>query len=269
MNFRLEPDGRELEFSPEVVIIAGYTGRDQDAVKAHIRELEEQGVRPPPSVPAYFVVPAELLTQADVLETPSPRSSGEAEFALLMDGDAGYVTIASDHTDRAAEQLDVQLSKQACPKVLGRSAWRLDDVVDRWDRLELRGWTGDGPLDLYQEGALAALLPPRRLLELLPWRRRAARFVVLGGTLPAIGGMRVAERFRAEIADPTTGRALSLEYRVEVLEPLELRPARTEPDSPEADHLRLAAASLGVPLAPERADPLAEVLRRVERRLDQ
>ena len=131
MKFCLEPDDGEIDFSPEVVILAGHTGREPSLVETHIRELEAQGVRPPASVPEYTIVPAALLIQSSVVQTPSSRTSGEAEFALLVDGDAAYVTIASDHTDRDAEQIDVQLSKRSCATVIGRSVWRLDDVEER------------------------------------------------------------------------------------------------------------------------------------------
>jgi hypothetical protein len=246
MKFRIEPDDIELDFIPEVVVIASHTGRDTKNVESHIRELVERGVRPSGSVPEFFVTPSAFLSQSTVLETASPQSSGEAEFALLVDTDETYVTVASDHTDRAVQQFDIQLSKQICPKAVGASVWRLNDVADRWDRLVLRGRIGDEALDLYQEGELAALLPPARLLELVPWRQRVARFVVLGGTLPAIGGLRVERRFRAELADLLTGRTLSLEYRTELVAPL------------------------APPLAPNRpTTALMANLMRAERRLDQ
>ena len=75
MKFCLEPDAREIDFSPEVVILAGHTGREPSLVEEHIRELEAQGVRPPASVPEYTIVPAALLMQSSVVQTPSSRTS--------------------------------------------------------------------------------------------------------------------------------------------------------------------------------------------------
>jgi uncharacterized protein DUF2848 len=215
VHFRVEPDGDDLSFEPEIVVAAGYTGRDQASVKAHVAELAAQGVKPPTSVPSWFVVPPALLTQdAEILVTHE-RTSGEAEVVFLVGPEGTFVAPASDHTDREAEKLDVQVSKVACPKVVGRSVWRLDDLASRWDRIGLVASAGDGDLSLYQQASLGDLLAPRDLLAAIPWRSPAKRYALLSGTVPTIGGIRFTPRFRVELRDPA-GASLALEYRTRV-----------------------------------------------------
>jgi hypothetical protein len=60
----------------------------------------------------------------------------------VLAGGEVFVGVGSDHTDRALERLSIPAAKQACPKVAGTAVWRLDEVEDHWDRLELRAWVG-------------------------------------------------------------------------------------------------------------------------------
>ena len=220
MRFRLEPDGGSLVTVPEIVVVGGYTGRDRKAVAAHILELEALGVPAPATAPAFYAVSPHLLIQADRLVTTEAETSGEAEAALVVHGGDVYVAVASDHTDRSAERYDIAVSKRACPKVVGDTVWRLGDIGDRWDDLELRSWIGaDGDLP-YQHGVLGTLLPPGELLDAVPWRNRPSSYVVLCGTLPTMLGIQPSPRFRGELHDGATGRRLSLDYRVETLDQL-------------------------------------------------
>jgi len=223
LRFRLEPDGHELVVQLEIAVVAGYTGRDREAVFDHIEELGRLGIAPPPSVPTFYAVSPELVTQASTLVTTEAATSGEAEAGLVVHGGEVYVIVCSDHTDRAAERLDIALSKRACQKVVGSVAWRLDDVAARWDELRIRSWIGSDASSLYQDGTLGMLLPPRELLAAVPWREQPACYVVLCGTVPTIGGIEPSPRFRAELHDPETSWSLELEYAVETLDVL--RPA--------------------------------------------
>lgn len=216
LHFRLESAGADVVFEPEALIVAGYTGRDQREVLAHIRELAAHGIDPPEAVPSFYSLSPNLLTQGEQLVTAGEETSGEAEVALLVSGGDVYVTVASDHTDRAAERIDVALSKAMCHKVLANSAWRLADVADHWDSLRLRSWIGDQANDLYQDGSTEALMPPEDILRAIPWKTPAHAFVVLCGTVPAIGGIRSGSTFRAELFDKKTGAALTLDYRIDV-----------------------------------------------------
>jgi len=223
LRFMVEPDGREFVIEPEVAVVAGFTGRDQGAVHDHIAELAAQGVAPPAEVPAFYALSPHLLTQDGVLVTTARDTSGEAEVGLVVDGQTVLVTLASDHTDRAAERLDIAMSKRLCHKVVATSGWELESVIDRWDTLRLRSWVGEDADDLYQDGPLAELLPPVELLEAIRWRAAPRSFLLLCGTVPTIGGLRESPRFRAELHDPGSDARLVLEYRVEVRDYLDPR----------------------------------------------
>ena len=146
----------------------------------------------------------------------------------MVDRGEVYVTVCSDHTDRAAERLDIALSKRACHKVIGTSAWRLEDVAEHWDELCLRSWIGeDGAL--YQDGELGALLPPLELLDAIPWREVPECFVLMCGTVPTVSGIEPSPRFRAELFDPAAERSLEVDYAVATLDLLRLEPTRLRP----------------------------------------
>ena len=230
LRFRLEPGGHEIVSELEVAIVAGFTGRDRTAVLDHIAELAEQGVASPTEFPCFYQVAPQLVTQGDVLVTTEPSTSGEAEVGLIVHDGTVLVTLASDHTDRAAERIDIALSKRLCHKVVATSVWRLDDVIDHWDTLRLRSWVGDDGSDPYQDGPLAELLAPNLLLDAVPWRERPECFLLLCGTVPTIGGLRESKVFRAELYDPTSDARLMLEYRIEVRDFLDPAPEATKED---------------------------------------
>ncbi|MBV9361032.1 MAG: DUF2848 family protein, partial [Betaproteobacteria bacterium] len=50
------------------LVIAGWTGRDEAALKKHIRELEEIGVKPPKTTPIFYRVSADLLTFSSAIQ---------------------------------------------------------------------------------------------------------------------------------------------------------------------------------------------------------
>lgn len=193
------------------LVIAGWTGRDEAALRKHIRELEEIGVKPPKSTPIFYRVAASLLTFSSEIQVSGPDTSGEVEFVLLCRADGLWVTVGSDHTDRKAETIGVSLSKQLCAKPIAKPAWRYDEVKPHWEKLVLRAWT-DG--ELYQEGSVATMRSPEDLLARYPLEAGWAMFC---GTLAAKGGIRPGKVFRMELDDPVLKRKLAHEYRVTVL----------------------------------------------------
>jgi hypothetical protein len=214
---RLELEGRSIDIDD--LVIAGWTGRDVDALHHHIEELKAIGVQPPSKVPLYYRAGAALLTQADRIQVVGDDTSGEAEPVLVGTPDRLWVTVGADHTDRKLEAYGVAHSKQVCPKVLGRAAWRFEEVEPHWDRLILRSFIEeDGKKVPYQEGLLAGMRTPRDLIA--GWRgdkRLPSGVVMFCGTLPAIGGIRPSSRFDMEIEDPVLGRKLAHGYTVEAL----------------------------------------------------
>lgn len=205
-----------LDFTPSALTIAGWTGRDRAAVDHHIAELAELGVPGPSDVPLFYRCSAALLTQADEIEALGEDSSGEVEPILLRHEGALWLGVGSDHTDRGLEAHSVAASKQICAKPVGRELWRFDELSARLDELTLLCQVEEeGQWRIYQHGALAKILPLTRLLEKAPL---AEGGVMLCGTLPAIGGVRPARRYRMEIRDPAGRRAIPLDYSVRTLE---------------------------------------------------
>ena len=193
------------------LVIAGWTGRDQAALRKHIRELEEIGVKPPKTTPIFYRVSASLFCHSEEIQVSGPDTSGEIEFVLIKDQEL-RVAVGSDHTDRKAETIGVSLSKQLCAKPVSRDSWRYDEVKPHWEKLVLRSWA-DG--ELYQEGPVTAMRSPEDLLQRYGGLRSG--WAMFCGTLAARGGIRPAGRFAMELEDPVLKRKLRHEYRITAL----------------------------------------------------
>jgi Protein of unknown function (DUF2848) len=200
-------------------VIAGWTGRDALAVEKHIKELEALGVKRPATTPIFYRVAAARITTAPMIEAVGESSGGEVEFVLLHDAGRLWVGTGSDHTDREVEKYNVTVSKQMCDKPIARVFWPYDEVAPHWDQLVLRSHTIEaGKRVLYQEGTVAAMIPPLDLV-----RRQAAdgrlaeRTMMFCGTLAARDGVRATPEFSFELEDPVRGRKIAHSYRVRTL----------------------------------------------------
>lgn len=201
------------------LVIAGWAGRDRQAVLAHIRELAALGVPAPGAVPLFYRASAALLTQQTAIEVVGQQSSGEAEPFLFSWRGECWLTLSSDHTDRELESHSVALSKQICAKPLAHTAWRLSDVVDDWDTLLLQSWidTGAG-WTLYQQGRLAELRTPEDLLSRYLGSTPLPEGLGMScGTLSVLGGIRPASQFRMALVDEKRGCRIEHEYRIRTL----------------------------------------------------
>lgn len=203
-------------FEVRNLIIAGWTGRDPVARDKHIAELEALGVARPASTPIYYRVSAARLVSANAIEVSGEESSGEVEFVLFRIGGRSYVGVGSDHTDRKVETYSVTVSKQMCDKPVAPEVWALDDVQAHWDQLTLRSFALiDGKRELYQEGAVAGMLPPGELIERCFGKSGMPDgSAMFGGTFAAKGGIRPASRFEYEIVDPVLNRSIKHGYDV-------------------------------------------------------
>jgi hypothetical protein len=201
------------------LIIAGWAGRDAEAIEHHIEELAALGIPRPSTTPVYYRVAAANLIQAERFVVLGPDSSGEVEPFIVSLADGLWVGVGSDHTDRKAEAVGIALSKQLCGKPVGTQLWRYEEVEAHWDRLVLRAYaTIDGVRTLYQESAVASLRTPRDLIRKLTGADALpAGTAMYCGTPGAIGGIRPATRFEMELEDPVLGRTLRHAYDVEVL----------------------------------------------------
>ena len=223
LSLRVEPvDGESVSRTVAVDRIAncGFTGRNDEEVRKHIEELEAEGITTPDEFPVVYPKPNHLLSTGGTIEVISGATSGEAEFALISDGEETYVGVGSDHTDRELEQQDIVLSKAVCPNIIGESIWRLSDVADHWDRLELRSWTGR-ERDRYQEATLDAILSPEGLLDLIAEQTTAppeGTAVFSGSVGTETDELVYSDVFAVELHDPVLDRTLDVEYTVKELD---------------------------------------------------
>lgn len=200
--------------------LAGWAGRNQAGVEAHIRELEALGMPRPSRTPIFYRAAAALVTTTTHIQVVGTETSGEVEFVIIPRSDGLWIGLGSDHTDRALETTSVALSKQMCAKVVAPNLWRFDDLSSHWDSIELRAWAHrGGNRELYQEGTLAALMTPDDLLERYArdGERLGAGGVLFSGTIATVHQIGPADEFEMELNDRTLGRRLQHRYRIETL----------------------------------------------------
>lgn len=221
---RFDVNGEFVEVPVTTLLNGGYAGRSQEDVAAHVAELAELGVPAPTRTPCLYPVAPYLAMQPDEVPVQHGRTSGEAEWALIVAGPEErdiLLTVACDHTDRQLEVHGVAWSKQAAPDVLGRKAWRLVEVADRLDELTLTAWAGG---EVIQRGTLAELLTPQFWLDDLRERGLLQPgTVLLSGTIPMDAAVdQFADSWRVELGDPKTGDVIACEYQVRSMpEPVE------------------------------------------------
>ncbi len=207
----------ELEFAARRVVIAGFTGRNVEQARAHLSELEQQGIPCPSQIPAFYELHAGWLTQAESVPGVPGTASGEVEAVLIFRSDDlqdALVAVGSDLTDRKVEKRAIGEAKML-PKPISRSAWLYRDHADEWDCIVLRSWVGPSGSDtVYQNGSLSELLTPERLVHELRDRINVALAgtVLFMGTVPLVNGaFSFVPQFRAELRAPNAA-TLFLEY---------------------------------------------------------
>lgn len=218
--------GGVVEVTPRWVLNGGFAGRDTEEVRHHVEELAELGVPGPEQVPTLYPLSSNLAVQGDRVQVPHARTSGEAEWALIVPEDATsaedhLLVAACDHTDRALEAHGVAWSKQSSPDFLGDVAWRRGDVGD-FDAFTLTAWVtdSDGREQTIQDGS------PAKLIGVDQWADRLDEAgllrpgtVFMSGTIPMIPGVdQFAAAWRVELADGA-GTVSRVRYDVEVLPP--------------------------------------------------
>lgn len=212
----LDLGGETVSTEIHNAIVAGWAGRDTEAVERHIAELEELGVPRPSATPLFYRVSAARVTTDREIESTA-AASGEVEAVLLRSGGRLWVGVGSDHTDRDVESYSVAVSKELCMKPIARSFWPYEEVKGRWDKLVLRSWIyRNGAKFRYQEGSLEALLSAEYLLA-------ASRpsltdgSIMFCGTLAALGPISPSTEFCYELEDPIARRSLHGRYTVRPL----------------------------------------------------
>jgi biotin operon repressor len=204
-------------FSISQAVIAGWTGRDEEAVEKHILELEKLGIQRPASTPIFYRVAAARLTTAGEIQVVGETSSGEVEVILIQQSGQLWVGVGSDHTDREVETYGVTVSKQVCDKPVAPVLWPYAEVVPHWDQMILRSYAGNKK-ELYQEGPVAKMLPPMDLIKRYTERDSLSDGTLMfGGTLATLGEVQPSERFELELEDPVLNRRITHGYDIRTL----------------------------------------------------
>src|SRR5690554_3107191 len=85
-----------VKVAVDTCIVAGWAGRNLEAIEEHIEELAELGVPRPSAVPLYYRIAANQLIQDDIIEVVGDQSSGEAEVLVFSNDGQNMVSLASD-----------------------------------------------------------------------------------------------------------------------------------------------------------------------------
>lgn len=218
LNTEGKPETLAVGF--EYCIVTDWARRDSGDSGTATYERSELRLARARQRPKFYPVANNQLTQSERVQVVGPHSTGAAEVLLFKHNHELFVSLVSDHTDRALEIHSSALSKQLCAKPMARYAWRYDDVAPHWDELEMRAWLikEDGHPELYQEGALSTLLPPLELVKHhfghddLP-----NNTAITCGTVTTVGKIRTAPTFVMELRDPKLERTLRHEYFIEIL----------------------------------------------------
>ncbi|MFQ5851392.1 MAG: DUF2848 family protein [Candidatus Binatia bacterium] len=217
----VDKNGRKgpLEFQARRLLLAGFTGRNQESAMKHIEELRSHGVAAPDKIPAYYPVPRDLVTTNEEIEVLGHSTSGEVEVVFLFQGGTIYVGVGSDHTDRELEKISIAKSKVMCPKIISKEIWNYEEIKTGWDRIALRSWIEEGgQKKLYQEGSLSDFLPSEKFL----WQARkqikdddVEGMVLFLGTLPTVQrSLLFSSTFEGELVDASLGRSLAFRYMI-------------------------------------------------------
>lgn len=221
LNFSTIQGTSQKTISVNRLIIAGWTGRDKEAMEKHMAELEVLGIKRPQSTPVFYRAATDRLTTLPTIQVPGNTSSGEVEFVLLNVEGKIWVGVGSDHTDREVETYNITISKHMCEKPIAATVWPYEELASHWDELQISSVISDGDnREIYQSGTVAAMLSPEDLIgafETETGEHFTPGSVMMGGTLAAIGGVRPSRSFEMQLLDPLNQRSISHVYAIEEL----------------------------------------------------
>lgn len=198
----------------------GYSGRDKEKTYEHIRELKEIGVPEPDSVPELYDLNPRLLNKERNIHVIGNETSGEVEIVLIADENGNIdVTVGSDHTDRSLETISIQKSKQICDKPIANETFKLEDVIDEWDDLQLSSEVYEkGEWVKYQLGKVSTMISLDEIKAFLQNKEvELKNVIVFCGTVPLLDGFKYGEAFRCSIHSNKIEKTISLEYKITFL----------------------------------------------------
>ena len=210
---------KELEFEVRKLVNAGRSGRDAEAVKKHMEELRKSGINVGHEFPIFWPKTSDRVTINSEFEVlPNTLSSGEVEYAILVDKDNIFIGVGNDHTDRGIQKTDLVAAEEIYYNVLAPKVWPYGEIKRYWDELIMRSWVEEeGKRTLYQEGKLIDILKPEKILEEVKLRvgDDLDGLVIFSGTHPTLSGkLSYSSYFEVELKDDRTGRVIHHVYRV-------------------------------------------------------
>src|SRR5699024_9585631 len=221
-TYKLEVNGTEQKVEITHAYCVGYTGRSIEKTKEHIQELAEIGIPEPEEIPMLYPVRTSTLMQQGALEVLGKKTSGEAEIVLILGDseDEVYVTVGSDHTDRSLEEVDINLSKQICDKPFAKKAWKLNDIIDHWDSLELISEIFiNGEWKPYQNDKISAILSYEDIISYLKKKGISLKNgIFFSGTVPLLDGFQYGSKFKMTFKDPVKNDEISMTYDIKNIE---------------------------------------------------
>jgi len=185
-----------------------------------MEELRKSGINVGNEFPIFWPKTSDRVTTSSEFEVlPGTISSGEVEFALLVNKNTIYVGVGSDHTDRGIQKTDLVAAKEIYYNVLAPKVWLYEEVKEYCDDLLMCSWVEEeGKRQLYQEGKLKEILKPERILEEVKLRvgDNLDGLVIFCGTFPTLSGkLSYSSYFEVELKDEKRGRAIHHIYRAE------------------------------------------------------
>jgi len=237
-----ERDGAPSTRSVNVkkLFLGRNTSRDIEGTRASLQALRSEGysVHGNPNICRKSRY---LLTNEEVIEVQGPQTSGEVEYVAIFDGGEIFVSVGSDHNDRTLQYLsnqslgmvfDSAKTKQMCPAIVARTAWRYQEVRDHWDQLNLKSFitVNDSKIP-YQDFTLSDLCDLEYHLRTNPSLKNDGTVLfggsseLLSGVPPniysgqsMIKGLIFPTDFTFEIGDPVLRRKISHSYSISPLE---------------------------------------------------
>ncbi|HMN15898.1 MAG TPA: DUF2848 domain-containing protein, partial [Bellilinea sp.] len=215
------PDGTKVKVSVNQLLNGGWAGRTKEELQKHIDEARLLGISGPTVTPILMPISPYLAQQTDDVWAPHEKTSGEAEWGLVVTNEEDLLfTLVSDHTDRALEVHGIRWSKNAAPDVLSRKAWRYEEIESHSDKIILKSWVTHGENEVeIQSATLETLLPPSYWMNVMRERNLLKPGTVLAsGTINMHPGVnQFGDAWRAEMIDPVLNRSIDLKYRIKKL----------------------------------------------------
>lgn len=216
------PENKKLTFKAKNVYCIGNSGRNEEMINKHIKELMNEGIPAPENVaPCFTKVSNYLLSQEDCIQVVGNVTTGEVEFVLLFQDEKVYVTVGSDHADRQLEAAGSPHAKQVSAKPLAKIAWPLEEIIKHWDELRLSCYVfHNGNWELYQVGTVGNLLDISEILEIVKNNEIdiSTGLVLFCGTLLLNKGKFVyGDKYKIALEDRVLDRVIEHSYDVQII----------------------------------------------------